>query len=352
MVPWFVRLLRGVVDLRQPLWLVLHSVYALLVRLRRFDLARRYCHLLIRHRVRALREALRATGSGTIISFGYSCNVITVLSAQNLARRVIISERNDPDYMRPFYWPELARACYNAADLVTVNSHDMLGKLAGFVDAAKLTYIPNPLRSVGPSDSGGSSLRENEPTILIAARLAPQKNHVQLLAAFAQLPARMSHWRLAIIGEGFHRPYLEQTAVDLGIADRVDWYGFVPNPFAFYYAADIFVLPSLYEGQSNALLEAMSAGLPVVVTDIPAHAEVIRHIHNGMVVPVGDTGRLAAVLAQLGDDPALRARLGQAAAQHAARHHLEQVLPQWNDIVDGTAARERAAVAHEALSAP
>jgi glycosyltransferase involved in cell wall biosynthesis len=77
--------------------------------------------------------------------------------------------------------------------------------------------------------------------------------------------------------------------------------------------ADAFVLPSLSEGVSNALLEAMAHGLPCIATDIPGNADLIRDRETGLLVRTGDADALARAMLELAADPALRERLGRAA---------------------------------------
>ena len=84
------------------------------------------------------------------------------------------------------------------------------------------------------------------------------------------------------------------AADELEIASRVDWHGRQPDPFFYYRSSDIFLMPSRHEGSPNALLEAMSQGLPPIVTDcLPGALEVVEHDVTGLVVPVDDPEALA-----------------------------------------------------------
>ncbi len=137
-----------------------------------------------------------------------------------------------------------------------------------------------------------------------------------------------------MIGEGLLLEDLQQQAIHLRIAERVDWYGHITTPQMFYEAADIFVLPSLYEGQSNALLEAMYAKMSVVVSDIPSHAELIDQEQNGLRFSLDDPDSLTAALVRLIDDPHLRRRLGEAAAVSVAVHDIDRILPLWEHVLE------------------
>ena len=132
-------------------------------------------------------------------------------------------------------------------------------------------------------------------TILAAGRLTQQKDFDLALRAFARLPQPA---RLVILGEGPLRAELQQTAARLGIADRVELPGFVPDIRPWLDRARVFLLSSRYEGHAAAVIEALAAGRPVVGTDCtPAIRELIGKVRCGAVTPVGDVQALADALA-------------------------------------------------------
>ncbi len=112
------------------------------------------------------------------------------------------------------------------------------------------------------------------------------------------------------------------------------WPGRVNNPFSYYNAADVFVLVSRYEGMPNALLEAMSFGLPVVVSDAsPGPLEFVEHEVSGLVVPVENAEALESVLELLINDPELRHRLGETARRRVAECNLSNVSKVWEKVI-------------------
>jgi glycosyltransferase involved in cell wall biosynthesis len=136
--------------------------------------------------------------------------------------------------------------------------------------------------------------------IVGVGRLTRQKDFPTLLQAFA-LVCRKQPSRLVIFGEGRGRAELVEMALQLGVQERVDFPGFVPNPYKYLQRASLFVLSSAWEGSPNVLTEALSLGIPVVATDCPSGPREI--LQNGLVaplVPVGNPEKLAtAMLAQL-----------------------------------------------------
>jgi glycosyltransferase involved in cell wall biosynthesis len=137
-------------------------------------------------------------------------------------------------------------------------------------------------------------------------------------------------WRLALVGDGRLEADLRVRASGLGLEGRVEWHGVVRDPYVLYHSAAIFALPSRVEGTPNALLEAMSCGLPVVVSDgAPGLLELVEDGVTGLVVPVNDAAALAQALRRLARNAELRRRLGEAARERVAEYDLPRALAAW-----------------------
>ena len=208
---------------------------------------------------------------------------------------------------------------------LTVCSADNARHLRALAPASEvtLTYhgldaerFPAPGRRPGPD--GGAPARPVQ--LLGVARLVPKKGLDVLLEALARLPAHL-HWRYAHVGGGPLQKTLRARAAALGLADRVEWRGpqAQDQVLEAYRRADLFVLASRIapdgdrDGLPNVLLEAGAMELAAVASRIAAVPELIEDDFNGRLVPSDDPQALAAVLAQLIGDPALRLRLGRAA---------------------------------------
>jgi glycosyltransferase involved in cell wall biosynthesis len=107
----------------------------------------------------------------------------------------------------------------------------------------------------------------------------------------------------------------------LEISERVDFCGSTEQVFEYLQKADVFILPSRAEGLSNALLEAMACGLPVITSNIPANIEVIEHERNGLLFTVEDSKSLADAVTSLINSTELRERLGKAARQTVEKQY-------------------------------
>lgn len=148
--------------------------------------------------------------------------------------------------------------------------------------------------------------------IFSAGRLAEQKGFPFLLKAAAQLRQKRKDFVVLIAGEGRLRQSLQRQILQLGLEECVFLLGYQPDIVPFLRGSDIVVLPSLYEGMPNILLEAMSAQKPVVATAVNGVPELVLDGQTGMLVPPADADALSAALDQLLSSQQLRERFARA----------------------------------------
>lgn len=129
--------------------------------------------------------------------------------------------------------------------------------------------------------------------ILVASRLSREKNIDSMIEAMQQVVTRCPKAGLVIVGSGPEEAPLKKLVAQLGLGENVVFEGWQDNLYPYYKAADVFVLPSYYEGYGLVVVEALAAGCPVVMTDVGCAREVVRDRENGFVVPVGDVPALA-----------------------------------------------------------
>jgi glycosyltransferase involved in cell wall biosynthesis len=172
------------------------------------------------------------------------------------------------------------------------------------IDTARFTYI-------GPCSGG--------PAVAVA-RLSPEKDIGTLLQALALVRRQHPSFSLALAGDGPCMPALRQLATDLGLAETVAFLGEVRDIPALVACASLFVLPSVTEGISLTLLEAMARGLPVVATKVGGNPEVVVEGETGVLVPARDPAALAAALLRLAGDREAGQRMGLAGRRRVERH--------------------------------
>lgn len=172
---------------------------------------------------------------------------------------------------------------------------------------------------------------KREERIVSVGRMDANKNHEMMIRAFAALAKRYPAYTLTIYGEGELRGHLEALAAELGVADRVFLPGVIPDVARQTRRAALFLLTSYSEGVSNALIEALAGGLPVIATDVPSGGtvELITDGMNGLIIPAGDGKALEQAMDRVLGDPDFGDRLGREAAKIQERLAPERVNGLW-----------------------
>ena len=172
--------------------------------------------------------------------------------------------------------------------------------------------------------------------LLTVGRLTVQKGHTILLDAAAKLSGKFPILRFVFAGDGPQRSSLESKAEAHGLENQVIFLGLRSDIPALLKAADIFVQPSLWEGLSLALLEALFAGLPVLATRVEGVVDVVEDGKSALLVPPGDSDALANGLAKLIGDESLRERLGRAGLERAReKYTLGKMCASYESLILG-----------------
>lgn len=289
--------------------------------------------------LRMLRSTFLTQRPDVILSFMTRANVLTLFAARGLDSRTVIAERTDPRKAAvPLVWRLLRRMSYALADLIVVQTESAR---SGWGGARRCAVIPNPLSQTFENESQASNdlrgdlgLPDNTLIVIGVGHLKPHKGFDLLIQAFARSHAPQPNWHLVIVGEGKERERLRELSLECGVAARTHLAGASQSPRHLLQQANIFVLPSRYEGFPNTLLEAMSCGLPVVSFACPSGPEeIIRDGIDGILVKNGDVTELSKALEKLMADEAKRAMLGKNAQHNVLRYSPEVVLPLWDRVL-------------------
>jgi glycosyltransferase involved in cell wall biosynthesis len=243
---------------------------------------------------------------------------------------VIAGRRSLSDYKAAFGWFDrtLDRLARDRADAIVANSAAVIDDVVAREGVARdrLRLIRNGVELPAPLPAAErAALRAawgvapDELLVGTVANLKPAKGVARIVDAAAAVAAALPEARYRVIGEGYQRPELEARIASHGLTDRFVLLGSLPDARAVLGAFDLVVHASEAEGLPNAVLEAAAAGRPILATAAGGTGEIVTDGETGLLVPVGDGDALAAGLVRLARDPDLRARLGAAARERAAR---------------------------------
>ncbi len=169
--------------------------------------------------------------------------------------------------------------------------------------------------------------------ILHIGRFSAQKNHRGLLQTFCQFHQKYPNSVLYLIGEGDKQKEIEQFVANNGLNDCVQFLGLQENVSPFLYEADLFALPSLYEGVPMTLIEAMATGMPIVATKVGGVPDMLIHEESALLTSL-DTKELVCAFSRLYADESLRTKLGKNAQRQATVFSAQEMARGYNQVYD------------------
>jgi len=279
-------------------------------------------------RVVRLRSLLKRLSPSAAISFLFEANVGLVLASRGLAVPTLIGERNHPaqhrisrakGVIRRQVYPLATRLCVQTDDIAA-----WFEKNLGIGAAV----IPNP---VGQPGISGTRVEPHVRRVVVSlGRLESQKGHDRLIEAFAKIAGQARDWDLVIYGEGSLRDDLEKRISSHDLDGRVSLPGETKDPLHVLQASDLYVHSARYEGFSNAVLEAMAAGLCVVATDSPGGTrQVLDNGAAGILVDNDDVGALARVMLEAMNDTDLRLSFASKAREASRKYAPHAIAARW-----------------------
>jgi glycosyltransferase involved in cell wall biosynthesis len=240
------------------------------------------------------------------------------------------------------------------ADRVIANSGAVRDWLVGLgLDENHIDVIPNGIALDGrPERPRDFPIRRelgidpNVQVIAVVSRLNPRKGVEYFLEAAAIVAQRFPDVRFLIIGGSYfdpaYQPRLEKLSQDLKLTDRVIFTGERNDISVVLKEIDLAVLPSLSEGLSNALIEAMAAELPVVATNVGGNPEIVQDGKTGFLVPPRDAGALSAAMIRFLESPDMRHRFGEAGYERVAtRFSLTSTVQKTEELYTALLERRR-----------
>lgn len=273
----------------------------------------------------SIRRYLKENKPDVVVSFVASINLITLSACKNLDVKLIVSERNDPKLDgRSKIVDFLTKRAYKKANAVVFQTKRAA---AHFPKLKNAVIIPNPILEMKNKEE------RNENKVVSVGRLMPQKNQKMLIGAFSKVLASHPDAFLEIYGEGELRQELQSQIDTLGINEKVKLMGNHENVLDLIKDAGVFCMSSNYEGLSNALLEAMTLGLPCISTDCAGADEYIVNGENGYLVPVADQEKMAEAISNLVGNKARQSQFSENVLESAKVFSFDSVMKKWDDVI-------------------
>lgn len=245
----------------------------------------------------------------------------------------ISSERNDP-WERSYFEKKILERIYKKVDCLVCQT-EIVKQYYKSLGITNISVIPNPVIT---SELSCSRLYKDEygKYFVAIGRLDIQKNYDMMIESFIlALNKTNNKYRLLILGDGSLKNHIQELINSNHLQDKVFLLGKKENVKDFLLGADCFVMSSNYEGMPNALLEAMSIGLPVICTDVKTGAaRDLIDSSNGILVPVGNVLEMSNAMVKIMSlSPSIRTKMGEQSKKKLVHLSLEKIIPEWEELL-------------------
>ena len=283
-------------------------------------------------RIMELRKVLKLESPDCIVSFMAEPNYRAILATKGLGIKTIISVRNDPN--KEYH----GKVGHFLAKYLLVYADGCVFQ----TNQAKEWFpkkLQNKSRIIFNAVSEIFYSVENKPVnknVVACGRLEPQKNYHLLLNAFAGVSNRIPEAKLLIYGVGSQKDELQQLVEKLDIKEKVSFMGMTDNVDKVLSEASLFVLSSDYEGMPNALMEALTAGVPCISTDCPCGGPqmLIEHEKTGLLVPINDQEQMTLAMEKMLLDDTFARNIGKNAKAASVEYHPNKVMAEWKAYIE------------------
>lgn len=285
--------------------------------------------------VKKVRQICRENDIDILVNFMAASNIKGILATLGLKTKCIVSVRDDPNSeYGEWYLRLLAKKLFPLADGVVFQTNEE-AKWFGDAIRRKGTIIPNPVNGKFRLTDDEYRNVKSRRNIVAVGRLEEQKNHLMLLKGFEKIKNEFPDEKLIIYGKGSYYDTIKDFIETAGMEKSVELAGLSYNIHEKIKDAKLFVMTSNHEGIPNAMLEAMTLGLPVICTDCPAGGprEYICDGKEGLLIKVGDVEGLVKAMRRMLLDNNLRTSLGEAARIKSKIFSEEVVFEQWEKYI-------------------
>lgn len=276
---------------------------------------------------------------------GNSClprSLMTALELERVPRAFVTLqspyETIEPKTARARFWAFAVRRRVHT--VISPSEHGSAFQRACGLPEARVCVVRNAIDTRAMASGDGSRPRvelgmtSDDPLVVFTSRMDAQKRPTDAVQMFARHVAEFPRLRLVFVGTGTESDVARRTAEELGVVDRVSFVGHRTDVADWLAAATVWILPTERENFSVAVLEALSAGCPVLSTTCPGNDEILIDEVNALTFPVGDIDAGAAALRRLLVDSALRQRLGDRGVETAEEYAVENMVDEYQRLYE------------------
>ena len=284
-------------------------------------------------RIKAMRKVMKDNG-GNVIAMGSSSAIFTLIAGLGLENKVVVSERNPPDRfnLKPISkgMKILRELLYGTADKVVLQTEDAKAFFGNKVKN-KSAIIMNPLPQ-NVFDSRSDCVREK--SVIESGRLVDYKRVDITVKAFAQFRKTHPDYCLKIFGKGPLEDEIQQVINELNIGECAKLCGFSNNMYEEFSKGGMYVSSSSCEGVSNAMMEALALGIPVIATDCPVGGSrlCINDGEDGLLIPIEDVEALSEAMCKMADNQKFAEQMARNAMKKSETWTVETVWDRWLEL--------------------
>lgn len=284
-------------------------------------------------RQKKIREVIRSNDFDVIISFGVIFNIDLLEACRFLNKKIIVCERNDPYNDPHSKLLRLRRTLSYPSGYKFVFQTEEIKHFFSNTIQKRAYVIPNFIEKKVDEDNKYNPQRKAFAT---CARLDNrQKDQLSLIRAFASFQKLHPDYILEFYGNGPDKELLENEVEKQGIKEFVVFKGRVNNPMKEIKNAEAFVLSSFYEGMPNALIEAMSYGMPCISSDCSGGGAkaLIKDGENGLLFDIGDVVTLTSLMSKIVEDKKYAHKLGEEAYKINDELAINRIINLWKEVI-------------------
>lgn len=281
----------------------------------------------------SFRKYIKKENPDLILSFLTPYNMLVLLSTMGLNKRIIVAERTDPKRLLSG-----GRLMLRVRDVLYHRAYGILTQTQYAKDCydtkflGKTTVLPNPV-TMGDDYVGKAISSVKKKVFVTAGRLEAVKDQEMLIEAFSMFHNSHRDYRLNIYGEGPLYDYLRDLIQRTGQEEVITLAGRTNQLWEKMVSAECFILTSKAEGMSNALVEAMCLGLPVISTRVAGATDLVKDGLNGYLIDIQDRNALVERMCSIAEKSELRTRMGQEAIKVYDLLREDIISKQWIDYL-------------------